>query len=185
MHAPQPHQGPGTLHTSRRRSLQAQVVTLERIQAGTAVASFQVSHSVKQQRPRFHDSGLSPLESTRIELEGMRGVLESCWDLSSSTATTPLGLQQQHQQHRHHVQLQRVRRDRGHHVIMHAAPQGAQDKTPRQRHSRGSSAESSLLQTASSVLSDQHTHCLEVVMNLWHVCTTQVETQGTSVARDG
>lgn len=193
MHTPQPHQGHGSLHTSRRRSLQAQVVTLDRIQAGTAVASFHVSHTAKQQRPRFHDSGLLPLDSTRIELEGMRGVLESCWDLSSSNATTPLCLQHPHhhqQQHRQHAQLQRVRRGRGHHVIMHAAPSGAglpaaQDRTLRQRGSTGSSAESSLLQAASGVLSDQHTHCLEVIMNLWHVCTTQVKTYGSSNARDG
>jgi hypothetical protein len=188
MHAP--HQGPGTLHTSRRRSLQAQVVTLEQAGTHTAVAphTFKVSHTVKQQRPRFHESGLLPLDSTRIELEGMRGVLESCWDLSPPTATTPLCLhqQQQHPQQRHHAQLQRVRRGRGQHVITHAGPPGAGLPAGQQRRNRGSSsssAESSLLQAASTVLSDQHTHWLEVVMNLWHVC--QVETQRSSIARDG
>lgn len=202
MNTPLSGQNKGVLHTSRRR-VQAQVVTLERVQQ-SCPASFNVSHVVKQQHPRFHshDSTLVPLEHIQVEVEGMRGVLESCWDLSApATATTHAPVLQQHQHSFsiRHAQLQRLRRSRGDHTITHAAPGTvpAQQQQPQQcgraRRSRSSAQSAaagslaataaagsttsvdSLVQSSSNVLPDQHTHQLQVLMNLWHLHTTHLE----------
>jgi hypothetical protein len=198
MNTPLSNQASGGLHTSRRR-VQAQVVTLERVQQSVP-ASFNLSHVVKQQHPRFHshDSTLVPIDYVQVEVEGMRGVLESCWDLSPpATATTKAPPQQQQQTFNiRHAQLQRLRRSRGDHVITHAAPGAALSKqrTP-QRRVRGrptSSAQAAPARavqheqdgSSSSSSTDQHTYRLQVLMELWHLYTTHVDQHSSAVAAE-
>lgn len=198
MNTPLSSQGTGGLHTSRRR-VKAQVVTLERVQQSVP-ASFNLSHVVKQQHPRFHshDSTLVPLKHIQVEVEGMRGVLESCWDVSEpATATTHAPPQQHHQQtfSIRHAQLQRLRRSRGDHMITHAAPGAAlsAQQTP-QRRGRGrpkSSAQSApasapapVQDGSSNSPDDQHTYRLQVLMDLWHLYTTHVDQHSSAAAAE-
>lgn len=185
MNTPTPHQNSGLIQKSRR-NVHAQVVTLERVQQTTPVP-FNVSRVVKQQHPRFRDNGgtLLPLEPFQVEVEGMRGVLESCWDISASaTATTTQAPPLQTTSIRQ-AQLQRFRRNRGEHISARASRNAASaaeqqpGKPGSTRNSRRTNSSESAtaagqhnVHSAGGSLDDQHTQQLHVVMNLWHVYTT-------------
>jgi len=163
------------VHTSRKR-VQAQVVTLERVQQSFPATSFTVSQVVHQQRPRFgNDASLNRLDIKEVEVEGMRGVLESCWDLSATTTTTAPPVHQGSSIR--HAQMQRLRRTRsephGRFYSLGTAP-GLQPSLPKSRSSATSSASAQLspvLQSAAGV-TNQQTHQLHVLMDLWHLFVT-------------
>jgi hypothetical protein len=185
MNTPTPHQNSGLIQKSRR-NVHAQVVTLERVQQTCAVP-FNVSRVVKQQHPRFngHDSSLLPLQPFEVEVEGMRGVLESCWDIPApATATTQAPVVQTSSIRQ--AQLQRLRRNRGERVSVYAASiaaAAAAEQQPKPR-SKGDSSRRSSAESAAAVaqhevlgdrgngLDDQRTQQLRVLMNLWHMYTT-------------
>lgn len=184
MNTPAPHQNSGFIQKSRR-NVHAQVVTLERVQQ-TCPVPFNVSRVVKQQHPRFngHDSSLLPLEPFQVEVEGMRGVLESCWEISAPATATIQAPAVQTSSIRQ-AQLQRFKRNRGELICTHAASNAAasaeQQPKPRSKgnSSRTSSAESAtaagqhvVLGRRAKAFDEQHTQQLQILMDLWHIYTT-------------
>jgi hypothetical protein len=184
MNTPAPHQNSGLIQKSRR-NVHAQVVTLERVQQ-TCPVPFNVSRVVKQQHPRFngHDSSLLPLEPFQVEVEGMRGVLESCWDIPApATATTQAPAVQTSSIRQ--AQLQRFKRNRGERICAHVASNAtaAAEQQPKPR-SKGNSSRTSSAESATAVgqhdvlghrgkaLDEQLTQQVQILWNLWHIYTT-------------
>lgn len=192
----QGHQSSALSKTPRNRTVQAHVITLERVQQSLS-ASFTVSRLVQQEHPRFthtapddaDGNGKTPPQTgcyQPVEVEGMRGVLESCWDLSAlhhqpSTTTT---LVHANQPVRHQVQLQRLHRTLSGHSLtgqptprlqqlLAGAPQGKRSSnTTTSSSSRTAARSFDAALYAPAGVQDEQTHQLQVLFDLWHLYTT-------------
>lgn len=186
----QPNQQ-GNALTSRRRHVHTHVVTLERVQQSSTVLphQFNVQEVTKQQHPRFYspDHGLIPLYHLQADLEGMRGLLQSCWEAGggqavgqapTTTTTAPPAPSP------HKAQWQRLRRVAAAHlghISLHTAPAApsSPEQQGRRRGRSNSSAKSAPPDSSAGsgaaaaadafAFGDQQTYLLRVLMDLWHL----------------